>query len=179
MGNLTSHRHERHDEFIVVNPPINHPHSIIVNPNNPNNPIQSTQNCQERGSRPSYNRDWFGTATNNLNRLSDSESNNSQYNCIGPQNTTIHNNPYNWNCGERRESLIPILELPGFSFEYNHLCTFITDTYCCICYTDYVDGLIMQMLPCDHVLHKDCLNDWYKKATTCPICRYDTSDNIT
>jgi len=61
-------------------------------------------------------------------------------------------------------------KLPGFSFLYNK-CDFITDTYCCICYEDYYEGMPMHMLPCNHILHRACILNWYEKSSTCPICR--------
>jgi len=62
-------------------------------------------------------------------------------------------------------------KLPGFSFKYNVTCDFINDTACCICFYDYHPEMIMQMLPCNHIIHKKCLQDWYNKSQTCPICR--------
>jgi hypothetical protein len=64
-------------------------------------------------------------------------------------------------------------DVPGFSFHYTDNCDFVTDTKCCICFIDYYDGIIMHMLPCDHILHKDCISDWYKKSPSCPLCRHE------
>lgn len=61
-------------------------------------------------------------------------------------------------------------ELPGFSFEYSFHCEFVTDTKCCICFEPYCEGMIMQMIECNHVYHKSCLQQWYQKSTKCPLC---------
>ena len=65
----------------------------------------------------------------------------------------------------------PPIILPGFTFEYGSCCEFVTDTECCICFSDYGMGMLMQMLPCNHILHKPCLIEWYRKSPTCPMCR--------
>lgn len=67
--------------------------------------------------------------------------------------------------------------LPGFSFEYTEKSDFVTEKSCCICFYDYFPGMMMQMLPCNHIIHKLCLQDWFYKSQTCPICR-SSSENI-
>ena len=73
--------------------------------------------------------------------------------------------------GSVPDDILPYGRMPGFSFTYNRCCSFITDTECCICYLDYYDGMIMHMLPCDHVFHIPCLCEWYSKNPSCPMCR--------
>lgn len=60
--------------------------------------------------------------------------------------------------------------LPGFSFEYVSKYT-VTDAECCICFIEYTEGMILHMLPCEHILHRSCLWEWYQKTSSCPICR--------
>lgn len=69
-------------------------------------------------------------------------------------------------------------ESQGFSFEYNKKYTFLKETECCICFEEYNDGMIMEMLPCNHVIHTKCLHEWYHKSITCPICRHDYSSTF-
>ena len=54
-----------------------------------------------------------------------------------------------------------------------------TKKECCICLTCDSDSE-SYILPCKHVLHVECLNDWFKYNHTCPICRKDFNemDNI-
>lgn len=63
------------------------------------------------------------------------------------------------------------VSLPGFSFNYSNECSFITETECCICFERYQDKMIMQMLPCNHIFHYNCLWKWYQIETICPMCR--------
>lgn len=58
-----------------------------------------------------------------------------------------------------------------FEFKYSNSYDFITDTECCMCYEDYHDDMILYMLPCDHIFHYKCLQQWQLKHATCPMCR--------
>lgn len=69
-----------------------------------------------------------------------------------------------------KEKSISII-LPGFSFKYTKYYTFIQDDECCICSENYYDDMIMHMLPCNHVIHCKCLQEWFQKDPSCPICR--------
>ncbi len=73
-------------------------------------------------------------------------------------------------------------ELPGISFKYTNESDLITDTECCICFYNYRPGMIMPLklflLPCNHIIHKQCLDLWYHKSQTCPICRFSLHSNI-
>ena len=62
--------------------------------------------------------------------------------------------------------------LPGFSFNYTTQCEFITDTFCCICFEDHCEDMLLHMLPCNHIIHKPCLIEWFSKSSICPICKY-------
>ena len=43
---------------------------------------------------------------------------------------------------------------------------------CSICLDDYSDPEIkLNKLPCNHVFHKDCVQEWLKDNDTCPDCR--------
>lgn len=65
--------------------------------------------------------------------------------------------------------------LPGFSFEYYTQQELLDETKCFICFENYCNGMIMQMLPCNHIIHRECLLDWNKISKYCPICRDNTS----
>lgn len=68
------------------------------------------------------------------------------------------------------QELISLSKTPGFIFEYSPDCDFITDVACCICFEPYYTGMHMQMLPCNHIYHYECIDEWRKKSNTCPIC---------
>lgn len=40
---------------------------------------------------------------------------------------------------------------------------------CSICLCDKTDLI----LPCSHMFHAKCLEEWFHHNTTCPLCRYD------
>jgi hypothetical protein len=43
---------------------------------------------------------------------------------------------------------------------------------CMICMDDYKINQFKRILPtCNHYFHKKCIDKWFKKTITCPICR--------
>ncbi|KAJ1687564.1 hypothetical protein LUZ63_018954 [Rhynchospora breviuscula] len=43
---------------------------------------------------------------------------------------------------------------------------------CAVCITEFVDGQIGRLLPaCGHKFHRECVDTWFMKHSTCPICR--------
>ena len=45
---------------------------------------------------------------------------------------------------------------------------------CSICLDDYSDPEIkLNKLPCNHVFHKYCIQEWLKNNDTCPECRME------
>lgn len=53
---------------------------------------------------------------------------------------------------------------------------------CIICLIDLKVGDRVLTLPCFHMFHKECIDDWFKKDKTCPLCKLeiklDDSDEI-
>ena len=45
-----------------------------------------------------------------------------------------------------------------------------TDLECPICYEEIGEGV---QLKCKHGFHEECIQTWFMKKTTCPMCRYD------
>jgi hypothetical protein len=43
---------------------------------------------------------------------------------------------------------------------------------CTICLSDYEEGETLRTLPCFHIFHKDCIDDWLKQSKVCPVCKY-------
>ena len=60
------------------------------------------------------------------------------------------------------------------SFETNH------QVSCSICLDDFEDGLMVLELPCKHIFHSNCVEEWLStQSTKCPICvRYFLDDEI-
>jgi len=47
---------------------------------------------------------------------------------------------------------------------------------CSICLEDYQDGDFVSRLPCGHLFHHSCINNWYLSRGTCPLrCDLDAS----
>ncbi|KAL7545650.1 hypothetical protein ACHAWF_008998 [Thalassiosira exigua] len=49
---------------------------------------------------------------------------------------------------------------------------------CPICLGEYSDGDELRVLPCDHFMHKTCLDSWLANNASCPSCRYSLSDLV-
>jgi hypothetical protein len=49
---------------------------------------------------------------------------------------------------------------------------------CTICLEDYKVNDKLIFLPCFHLFHKDCIVNWAKRDSTCPLCKTNINDNI-
>ncbi|XP_068658342.1 E3 ubiquitin protein ligase RIE1-like [Aristolochia californica] len=47
------------------------------------------------------------------------------------------------------------------------------DSECCICLTQYEDGVELHSLPCNHHFHSGCIIKWLRINATCPLCKYN------
>lgn len=45
------------------------------------------------------------------------------------------------------------------------------DEYCSICLEEFIQKENIITLECSHYYHQKCIIDWFKKETTCPLCR--------
>jgi hypothetical protein len=54
------------------------------------------------------------------------------------------------------------------------------DYKCATCLEQFVANECIKVLPCDsrHVFHCDCINPWFERRTTCPLCKKDMRDLI-
>jgi E3 ubiquitin-protein ligase RNF115/126 len=43
---------------------------------------------------------------------------------------------------------------------------------CSVCKDEYTLGEHAMQMPCTHLFHKDCIEPWLKRHSTCPSCRY-------
>merc|ERR1712113_941596 len=43
---------------------------------------------------------------------------------------------------------------------------------CPVCKDKFEDGDVCKLMPCDHLYHKDCIEQWLNHANNCPVCRY-------
>lgn len=50
---------------------------------------------------------------------------------------------------------------------------------CVICMEDFKNGDVSTNLPCLHMFHTNCIQSWLKTQNTCPICKFQlTQENI-
>eukprot|EP00928_Gymnodinium_smaydae_P053354 TRINITY_DN37364_c0_g1_i1.p1 TRINITY_DN37364_c0_g1~~TRINITY_DN37364_c0_g1_i1.p1 ORF type:complete len:309 (-),score=50.67 TRINITY_DN37364_c0_g1_i1:13-939(-) len=49
---------------------------------------------------------------------------------------------------------------------------------CCCCCEAFDSTKTIKRTPCKHYFHEDCLSQWLKLATTCPICRSDLDEAL-
>lgn len=56
--------------------------------------------------------------------------------------------------------------------DYNHyICEQkLTDYQCIICLNEFDLGQSLTLLKCKHIYHKSCLELWFDKKRTCPLC---------
>lgn len=47
----------------------------------------------------------------------------------------------------------------------------IKNTECTICIDDCKDSQLLRILPCNHILHSNCVDTWLMQKKTCPSCR--------
>jgi hypothetical protein len=46
----------------------------------------------------------------------------------------------------------------------------LSDNTCCVCLCDMNSGETCCKLPCKHVFHKDCIDNWARRKSQCPLC---------
>ena len=49
---------------------------------------------------------------------------------------------------------------------------------CIICYEDFKDNDNAIFLPCFHVFHSKCINEWLKNKDNCPLCKIEIKNNL-
>ncbi|KAL2917388.1 E3 ubiquitin-protein ligase Praja-2 [Polyrhizophydium stewartii] len=47
---------------------------------------------------------------------------------------------------------------------------------CIVCQEDFAEEETTIELPCKHVFHPECINNWLKLNGTCPVCRFSLVD---
>jgi len=64
-------------------------------------------------------------------------------------------------------------EIESFTWPPTNM-THMNQKTCMICLTDFSVGDDCRRLPCRHVFHASCVNEWLRRCTDCPICK----DNV-
>jgi len=50
------------------------------------------------------------------------------------------------------------------------------DMFCPICLEDYFDNEELVELPCKHIFHIDCAEEWLSKEDSCPMCKQSVQE---
>ncbi|MED6156364.1 hypothetical protein PIB30_013856 [Stylosanthes scabra] len=100
--------------------------------------------------------------------------------CIVPLISTLLG--YNMNMGSNAKgaSEDQISQIPSWTYKQLHhhhalddsSQTFINeDQECCICLNKYKDKEEVRQLPCCHVFHLNCVDQWLRIISCCPLCK--------
>jgi hypothetical protein len=46
---------------------------------------------------------------------------------------------------------------------------------CVVCLCEFQIGDIISALPCCHVFHTECIQNWFKNELTCPVCKFEVT----
>lgn len=46
---------------------------------------------------------------------------------------------------------------------------------CVVCLSEFQIGEIISALPCCHVFHTECINNWLKNELSCPVCKFEVT----
>mgnify|MGYP000884324585 FL=1 len=47
---------------------------------------------------------------------------------------------------------------------------------CTICLEDFEDGQVIRISSCEHIFHKNCIDNWLGIRSTCPNCKHELND---
>ncbi|KGN54665.1 E3 ubiquitin-protein ligase At4g11680 [Cucumis sativus] len=61
---------------------------------------------------------------------------------------------------------------PGYNGHTTEHTLNAEDSACCICLAQYVHGVQLCMLPCNHHFHTRCIVKWLRINATCPLCKF-------
>ncbi|XP_006820823.1 RING finger protein 150-like [Saccoglossus kowalevskii] len=70
-----------------------------------------------------------------------------------------------------------VLEIPKIRFRADFFIrsvdaeTYIDAECCAVCIDPYKSGEVIRVLPCKHLFHKACVDQWLVEHRTCPMCK--------
>lgn len=76
--------------------------------------------------------------------------------------------------------------VPVAVLSFLSLCPWVvlTDLYCAsslqtcvICLGEYEEGEEVRMLPCMHLFHAPCVDQWLRVNRVCPVCKHDVTED--
>lgn len=66
--------------------------------------------------------------------------------------------------------VLSIHKFPSLYSECKVSCVCVLLRRCVICMMDFIYGDPIRFLPCMHIYHVDCIDDWLMRSFTCPSC---------
>ena len=107
---------------------------------------------------------------NRVDRWIDNIGNNSEQHQQNEQNNIV--NEVGLQSKER--DLITILKfLPVWEVRENKRSD--NNNNCVVCLSEFQIGDIISALPCCHVFHTNCIENWLKKELNCPVCKFEVT----
>jgi len=64
-----------------------------------------------------------------------------------------------------------ISQVEEFIWDSTAAGTASSQTQCMVCLSTFEDGERARRLPCHHVFHTQCIDEWLRRCTDCPICK--------
>jgi hypothetical protein len=49
---------------------------------------------------------------------------------------------------------------------------------CSVCLSDYENQETIMILPCAHIYHKQCVEEWFANNKTCPLCKAEVTSQL-
>ena len=46
---------------------------------------------------------------------------------------------------------------------------------CVVCLSEFQIGDIISALPCCHIFHTECIQNWFRNELTCPVCKFEVT----
>ncbi|OVA13813.1 zinc finger protein [Macleaya cordata] len=84
------------------------------------------------------------------------------------------NQPGKFDLDKKQEVAVPVAVMEqSTSNTISDLALPPEDSECCICLSQYVDGVELHTLPCNHHFHCGCIVKWLRINATCPLCKYN------
>lgn len=77
----------------------------------------------------------------------------------------------------RRRTLMSIINDNSDIQLFSNITGIKNESMCSICFEDFQNDDSVRILPCEHYYHDNCINEWFQKSGTCPICRFDLVEN--
>ncbi|KAF7816002.1 E3 ubiquitin-protein ligase [Senna tora] len=89
--------------------------------------------------------------------------------CFLPLLSTLFGLNFTMSPSHRAASHHQISLLP--SWRYKHLTSNNASHQCCICLAKYKEKEEVRQLPCSHMFHQRCVDQWLRIISCCPLCK--------